>query len=136
MKGAIQDGINSVTRYYLNNFCDGSNQDALDVFHGRYVPERNTPSALSTGEGAAPSKLGLLGRVSLMLGVLFGAWFALGAPEWTPGVHGLVVLFVLADLAVTGATILKRGRKYVNKPRLVPEPEAVVGGGTSKTKPE
>jgi hypothetical protein len=31
MKGAINDGVNSVTRYYINNFCDGFNHDCLDV---------------------------------------------------------------------------------------------------------
>ena len=29
--GAIQDGRNSVTRYYINNFTDGYNCDCLDL---------------------------------------------------------------------------------------------------------
>lgn len=29
--GAINDGVNSVTRYYINNFCDGYNHDCLDI---------------------------------------------------------------------------------------------------------
>lgn len=29
--GAMNDGINSVTRYYINNFCDGYNHDCLDI---------------------------------------------------------------------------------------------------------
>merc|ERR1712146_531302 len=31
-KGAINDGINSVMRYYLNNLKDGSKQDSIDIF--------------------------------------------------------------------------------------------------------
>ena len=30
-KGAMNDGINSITRYYINNFTDGYYQDCLDV---------------------------------------------------------------------------------------------------------
>jgi len=30
-KGAINDGINSITRYYINNFTDGHYHDSLDV---------------------------------------------------------------------------------------------------------
>jgi hypothetical protein len=36
--GLINDGINSVQRYVLNNLEDGRSQDAWDLFLGRYVP--------------------------------------------------------------------------------------------------
>ena len=29
-KGAIDDGVNSIKRFYINQFTDGYNQDALD----------------------------------------------------------------------------------------------------------
>lgn len=35
--GAIKDGINSMTRYFKNNFMDGFRQDAFDLFLGNYV---------------------------------------------------------------------------------------------------
>ncbi|GBP73699.1 Phosphatidylinositide phosphatase SAC1-B [Eumeta japonica] len=41
--GLLKDGINSLTRYYLNNFCDGFRQDAADLFLGKY--------AVTDGEG-------------------------------------------------------------------------------------
>jgi hypothetical protein len=37
-KGAVQDGVNSVTRYVKNNFLDGPKQDAFDVMLGVYRP--------------------------------------------------------------------------------------------------
>lgn len=37
-KGVINDGKNSVTRLYLNNFCDGYNHDCLDVALGKLAP--------------------------------------------------------------------------------------------------
>ena len=39
-KGAINDGINSLTRYYLNNFRDGNKQDSLDMFLGKLENEK------------------------------------------------------------------------------------------------
>lgn len=58
LQGAINDGINSVTRYVLNNLVDGRTQDAWDLFLGRYVPERSRSEregvlASSAGSGAA-----------------------------------------------------------------------------------
>lgn len=33
--GALNDAKNSLTRYYINNFCDGFNHDCLDLAQGR-----------------------------------------------------------------------------------------------------
>lgn len=47
LNGLINDGINSVTRYFLNNFNDGFRQDSYDLFLGNYqVAERQTESPL------------------------------------------------------------------------------------------
>ena len=42
-EGALQDGINSVTRYLKNNFFDGSRQDAYDLFTGAWQPSKGLP---------------------------------------------------------------------------------------------
>ncbi|KAI9013123.1 SacI homology domain-containing protein [Gaertneriomyces semiglobifer] len=39
LAGNLRDGINSLTRYYLNNFVDGRRQDAYDIWTGKAVPE-------------------------------------------------------------------------------------------------
>lgn len=39
-EGAIQDGVNSVTRYVRNNFFDGPRQDAYDLFTGAWTPRK------------------------------------------------------------------------------------------------
>lgn len=123
-RGSIQDGINSLTRYYLNNFCDGRNQDVLDLFHGRFVPDRTKPSPYKAGApGQAASIPSLLLRVAVVLGVVFGAWAAAGPEEWTPSPRGLLGLFAVSHLAVSAQLILSRGRAYVDKPRLLPETE-------------
>ena len=35
-QGLMKDGMNSLTRYYKNNFNDGFRQDAIDLFLGNY----------------------------------------------------------------------------------------------------
>ncbi|KAL1115043.1 hypothetical protein AAG570_007074, partial [Ranatra chinensis] len=37
--GVLQDGVNSATRYYRNNFTHGFRQDAIDLLLGNYVVE-------------------------------------------------------------------------------------------------
>lgn len=37
-QGALNDGLNSATRYVRNNFLDGPRQDAFDLFLGNYLP--------------------------------------------------------------------------------------------------
>lgn len=39
-EGALQDGVNSLTRYVRNNFFDGSRQDAYDLFTGAWTPKK------------------------------------------------------------------------------------------------
>lgn len=41
-KGALNDGINSVTRYYINNFLDGYNHDCYDVATLKLKPGSDT----------------------------------------------------------------------------------------------
>ena len=45
--GAMQDGINSLKKYYLNNFSDRIRQDAFDFFVGNYIPSRKLDSPFS-----------------------------------------------------------------------------------------
>jgi hypothetical protein len=52
LRGLLADGANSAARYVLNNFADGRTQDALDLFLGRFVPER----ARGAARAARPHK--------------------------------------------------------------------------------
>ena len=60
--GLMDDGIKSLTRYYLNNFRDGGKQDALDLVTGTFRPERDGRSASALG-GMSPATLLLLAGV-------------------------------------------------------------------------
>ncbi|RDX73281.1 Phosphoinositide phosphatase SAC6, partial [Mucuna pruriens] len=37
IQGILNDGWNALMRYYLNNFCDGTKQDAIDLLQGHYI---------------------------------------------------------------------------------------------------
>ncbi|KAA8547585.1 hypothetical protein F0562_004014 [Nyssa sinensis] len=37
IQGILKDGCNALVRYYLNNFCDGTKQDAIDLLQGHYI---------------------------------------------------------------------------------------------------
>ncbi|KAH9642854.1 hypothetical protein HF086_011901, partial [Spodoptera exigua] len=37
--GLVRDGVNSLTRYYKNNFSDGFRQDSIDLFLGKHGKE-------------------------------------------------------------------------------------------------
>lgn len=40
-KGAFNDGVNAVTRYFINNFTDGYYHDCLDIATLRMLPEKS-----------------------------------------------------------------------------------------------
>ncbi|CAJ0578115.1 unnamed protein product, partial [Mesorhabditis spiculigera] len=45
--GAVNDGVNSITRYFRNNFADGQRQDAIDLFLGNFrVESTNLPVSI------------------------------------------------------------------------------------------
>ena len=47
-KGALEDGVNTCTRFYLNNFCDGYNQDCHDFYLGLLNPKKKNFKPHST----------------------------------------------------------------------------------------
>jgi hypothetical protein len=55
LKGPMDDGLNSLTRYYLNNFADGRKQDALDLWSGK-VSKRKVVEYASSLPGTKKQK--------------------------------------------------------------------------------
>ncbi|KAJ3175633.1 hypothetical protein HK101_010624 [Irineochytrium annulatum] len=54
LRGSLDDGLNSLTRYYLNNFSDGRKQDGYDLWTGKVTAEQMR--ALAETEGARKAK--------------------------------------------------------------------------------
>ncbi|KAJ3202896.1 hypothetical protein HDU67_000219 [Dinochytrium kinnereticum] len=54
LRGSLDDGLNSLTRYYLNNFSDGRKQDGYDLWSGKVSPDAML--ALAETDGAKKAK--------------------------------------------------------------------------------
>ncbi|CAA3032618.1 phosphoinositide phosphatase SAC6-like, partial [Olea europaea subsp. europaea] len=78
VQGILNDGYNALMRYYLNNFRDGTKQDAMDLVQGHYilsVSRSTTPTSQERGiEAIASFPLALL----LILTGFFFATVSLG----------------------------------------------------------
>lgn len=55
VQGAMQDGVNSLIRYFKNNFRDGRRQDGIDLFLGNYLVQagegKSVPSPFNIYRG-------------------------------------------------------------------------------------
>jgi hypothetical protein len=106
LQGALNDGVNSLTRYYINNFTDGFRQDAFDLFLGNYVP---------TATDRTPFKkpaLDLIKVVAAAVGV-----FVLGL--MLPHEHKLFFSVSFCLIAFAGARVATMfGKKFLNPPSL------------------
>lgn len=120
LAGAVQDGVNSLTRYYLNNFADGVRQDAYDLLVGNFVPDKRDESPFTFQQQhslvACVLELAFAGLVVVSVSVSLRPDEELA----TRVRDGLLVSFVL--FATTAYLVLKKGilralgRRYVCKP--------------------
>ncbi len=127
IRGALQDGRNSVVRYYKNNFVDGQRQDAIDIMLGRFRPDPAAPSPFLH----PPAEQEPFATLFTKLFVVLVAVFSLGvlARPKEAELHRLflaalaVTLVVCALMARTLLTkVSKMGKRLVCKPALCPEP--------------
>ncbi|CAH0550351.1 unnamed protein product [Brassicogethes aeneus] len=107
--GLIQDGINSMTRYYKNNLSDGVRQDAIDLFHGN--AEVISPLRIDRGW-----RYMTFPSVLLVAVAMFVASAVLPAEYSTESL--LYLLFWGSMVGASGLNILKYGIEFVDKPRL------------------
>jgi hypothetical protein len=62
-KGELQDGYNSVKRYFINNFYDGYNHDCLDLWQKKLTPT----TSLNNRANLSSFKLACFSLVSLLV---------------------------------------------------------------------
>ncbi|KAJ8763972.1 hypothetical protein K2173_004833 [Erythroxylum novogranatense] len=117
MQGILKDGVNALVRYYLNNFSDGTKQDAIDLLQGHYIVSVNRDMTSPSQTGGLESIASLPLALSLVLICLFLAMMSLRQGPydvrhlffsvlWT-GLGGGIAALVKAD-----------GRIFCNRPRL------------------
>lgn len=109
--GMIQDGINSLIRYYKNNFNDGSRQDSIDLFLGN----GKVVSPLAPPPGwryiTFPSVL-LVATAMFVASVIFPAEYSSECL--------LYLMFWGGMMASTTYYIFQYGVEFVDRPKLTP----------------
>ena len=117
MKGAMNDGVNSVTRYFINNFTDGYYHDCLDIA----TMQLNANSKLKERNTISPIKLSLLVTIALTLlaKVLVEDFVLPPAHELENGYYSfkqriLHCLVVFGTLVTGGFFIMQNGRKFID----------------------
>ncbi|CAH0717656.1 unnamed protein product, partial [Brenthis ino] len=112
--GLLRDGVNSLTRYYKNNFSDGFRQDSIDLLLGKYV--------ITDGEGntaLCPLRRDKDWKYLTLPSLVLVAASLLAAGALPSRTHAL--LYLLLWGAAVGAAlnfVLRHGRQFVDWPRL------------------
>ncbi|CAN6988848.1 unnamed protein product [Brassica rapa subsp. trilocularis] len=118
-QGVLKDGWSSLVRYYLNNFADGTKQDAIDLLQGHYIV------AMSRDMAPVPQKGGLEAVANFPVAlavVLISFWFATMSLKQAGSDYKHKHLFF--SLLWTGicvgvaALVRANGRIFCNRPRL------------------
>ncbi|CAH9105917.1 unnamed protein product [Cuscuta europaea] len=118
VKGIFNDGCNALMRYYLNNFCDGTKQDAMDVLHGHYITSVSrdvTPTSQKEGvETVASFPMAF----ALIMAGLFFAIISLRRVSSNPWNVLFSMIWASISLLIAGF-VRANGRVFCNRPRLL-----------------
>ncbi|POM73881.1 Phosphatidylinositide phosphatase SAC1 [Phytophthora palmivora] len=118
--GALQDGVNSVTRYYLNNFSDGIRQDSFDLLVGNFTPDKRDESPFTFQQQHSLLNMMLEAALATLAVISVSLSMRPELPVATRVRDGVIATFAL--FSVTGYLIIKKGkfrsigRRYVCKP--------------------
>ncbi|CAL9782681.1 unnamed protein product [Musa acuminata subsp. burmannicoides] len=117
VQGILKDGWNALARYYLNNFIDGTKQDAIDLLQGHYIVSLSRDMSSPAKAGALETYASF--RLALTM-VLSGLMFALMSLRQAPNdVRHLLLALVWAGLSLGIAVLVRaKGRLFTNRPRL------------------
>lgn len=115
--GFLKDGYSALTRYYLNNFCDGTKQDAMDLLQGHYIAAINKDMAPPSQKRSLESVASLPLAISLVLAGFSFATMSLQQAR-SDSRHVLFsILWGCLSLAIA-AFVRANGRIFCNRPRL------------------
>lgn len=116
-QGILKDGWNALMRYYLNNFVDGTKQDAIDLLQGHYIVSVSRDMTPTKPKGGIESIASL--PVALFL-ITVGFFFAtLSLRQVHNDIWNLLFSFVWASISLGIAALVRaNGRVFCNRPRL------------------
>ena len=112
-RGALDDGINSVTRYYINNFTDGYYHDCLDIATLKLTPSQY----MRPRSHFTPLKLCFIALIIMVyLAKIQGeSWLMNGLEgEWSGRQTIMHILIIFCTLFFGSYAIMTNGRKFVD----------------------
>lgn len=117
LAGLLDDGKKSLTRYFLNNFRDGTKQDALDLVTGAYTVVPGTAAPFRPqGSPFLPLALAIACLVAAVVNVQQLA----GEGHLVPVALAVQVAPYLLGAAAVVAMMFRYGRELVDTPQLLP----------------
>ncbi|KAK6796563.1 hypothetical protein RDI58_004264 [Solanum bulbocastanum] len=117
VQGIVNDGRNALMRYYLNNFVDGTKQDAIDLMQGHYIMSVSRDMTVTSQKGGIEAIASFPLALGLILTGLFFATLSLGRVR--NDVWNLLFSLIWASISLAIAALVKaNGRMFCNRPRL------------------
>ncbi|XP_074582504.1 phosphoinositide phosphatase SAC7-like isoform X2 [Curcuma longa] len=115
-QGIAKDGWNALARYYLNNFADGTKQDAMDLFQGHYIVSVSRDLNSSTKAGALETYMSFRLALAVVLCGLMFAFMSLRRAQ--TDLRHLFLSFIWTGLSLgITAYVRANGRTFTNRPR-------------------
>ncbi|GFR12108.1 phosphatidylinositide phosphatase SAC1 [Trichonephila clavata] len=116
-QGLIKDGINSVIRYFKNNFADGFRQDSIDLFLGNYQVDEGEgatkPCPLEDKKDLKYSALPIILLIAIAM-----CFLSLIIPSVLNHETLLFVMFWFGMVVATFIVIMYYGPEFVDYPKL------------------
>ncbi|KAL7247450.1 hypothetical protein ACSBR2_002378 [Camellia fascicularis] len=117
VQGILKDGCNALVRYYLNNFVDGTKQDAIDLLQGHYIVSVTRDIAPTSQKGGLEAVASFPLALSLVLLGFFLTILSLSQVRYD--LRHLFFSTLWASMSVAIAAYVKaHGRIFCNRPRL------------------
>ncbi|CAN4123749.1 unnamed protein product [Withania somnifera] len=117
VQGIVNDGWNALMRYYLNNFVDGTKQDAIDLMQGHYIMSVSRDMTATSQKGGIEAIASFPLALGLILTGLFFSTLSLGRVR--NDVWNLLFSLVWASISLAIAAVVKaNGRMFCNRPCL------------------
>ncbi|XP_035814666.1 phosphoinositide phosphatase SAC7 isoform X3 [Zea mays] len=115
-QGILNDLRNALGRYYLNNFVDGTKQDAMDLLQGHYMTSVSRDMAVPSKAGLLQSYASFRLAFALVMGALM--FMLMSLRQARNDVRHLLLSLMWAGLCI-GITHFVRanGRTFTNQPR-------------------
>jgi phosphatidylinositol 4-phosphatase len=117
-RGSLNDGLNSLIRFYRNNFVDANTQDAMDLFFGRFQVSDIPIFVYRNGDNNWKNTL-----TASFLIVLVLVFITLFKPIiFSSKIWALITVAFIAGMSFF---IVRYGIHFVKYPKLLPPPIAI-----------